>query len=91
MALRARARDHPRARARRGAGSRDAADVHDGAARCDFLAMGGYGFYVWGAYGVTALAIVDRGRARVRARCARRARAAAAPATTRSSTTAGTA
>ena len=24
----------------------------------DFLDMGGYGFYVWGAYGVTALAIV---------------------------------
>ena len=23
----------------------------------DFFAMGGYGFYVWGAYGVTALAI----------------------------------
>jgi heme exporter protein D len=23
-----------------------------------FLDMGGYGFYVWGAYGVTALAIV---------------------------------
>lgn len=24
----------------------------------EFLAMGGYGFYVWGAYGVTALVIV---------------------------------
>ena len=24
----------------------------------DFLNMGGYGFYVWGAYGVTALVIV---------------------------------
>ena len=24
----------------------------------EFLAMGGYGFYVWGAYGVTALCIV---------------------------------
>ena len=24
----------------------------------DFLAMGGYGFYVWGAYGVTALVVV---------------------------------
>ncbi len=24
----------------------------------NFLAMGGYGFYVWTAYGVTALAIV---------------------------------
>jgi heme exporter protein D len=23
----------------------------------EFLAMGGYGFYVWGAYGVAALAI----------------------------------
>jgi heme exporter protein D len=24
----------------------------------EFLAMGGYGFYVWGAYGVTVLVIV---------------------------------
>ena len=24
----------------------------------EFFAMGGYGFYVWGAYGVTALAII---------------------------------
>ena len=24
----------------------------------EFLAMGGYGFYVWGAYGVTALVLV---------------------------------
>ena len=24
----------------------------------EFLAMGGYAFYVWGAYGVTALVIV---------------------------------
>ena len=24
----------------------------------DFLAMGGYGFYVWGAYGITALIVV---------------------------------
>jgi len=24
----------------------------------EFLAMGGYGFYVWSAYGVTALVIV---------------------------------
>ena len=36
----------------------------------DFLSMGGYGFYVWGAYGVTALAIlieVIGVRARLRA------------------------
>jgi len=36
----------------------------------DFLNMGGYGFYVWSAYGVTALAIVVELaslRARVRA------------------------
>jgi heme exporter protein D len=50
----ARARDHPRARAwirvdRRAAG--------DGARMMEFFAMGGYGLYVWGAYGVTALAI----------------------------------
>ena len=24
----------------------------------EFLAMGGYGYYVWSAYGVTAIAIV---------------------------------
>ena len=24
----------------------------------DFFAMGGYGFYVWGAYGVTAALVV---------------------------------
>jgi heme exporter protein D len=24
----------------------------------EFLAMGGYGFYVWGAYGVAALAVI---------------------------------
>jgi heme exporter protein D len=24
----------------------------------DFLAMGGYGFYVWGAYGMAAVCIV---------------------------------
>ena len=25
----------------------------------DFAAMGGYGFYVWGSYGLTALAIAS--------------------------------
>jgi heme exporter protein D len=36
----------------------------------EFLAMGGYGFYVWGAYGMTALVIaveVIGVRARLRA------------------------
>ena len=36
----------------------------------EFLSMGGYGFYVWGAYGVTALAVileVASLRARIRA------------------------
>ena len=36
----------------------------------EFLAMGGYGFYVWGSYGVAALAIaleVIGVRARLRA------------------------
>ena len=36
----------------------------------EFLDMGGYGFYVWGAYGVTALCIVAEiisVRARLRA------------------------
>ncbi len=40
----------------------------------EFLAMGGYGFYVWSAYGVTALAIV----AELLALRARRRAAAAA-------------
>jgi heme exporter protein D len=38
----------------------------------DFFAMGGYGFYVWGAYGVTALLVaveVAAVRARYRAAC----------------------
>ena len=34
----------------------------------EFLAMGGYAFYVWGAYGVTAAVIVIEILA-VRARC----------------------
>jgi heme exporter protein CcmD len=35
----------------------------------EFLAMGGYGFYVWGSYGVTALAVrARRRRARDEAR-----------------------
>ena len=29
----------------------------------DFFAMNGYGFYVWGAYGVTALAVLIEWRA----------------------------
>ena len=36
----------------------------------DFLAMSGYGFYVWMAYGVTALVVVVEILA-VRARCRR--------------------
>jgi heme exporter protein D len=37
----------------------------------DFLNMGGYGFYVWSAYGVTALAIVvELASLRARARAA---------------------
>ena len=39
----------------------------------DFLNMGGYGFYVWGAYGVTALVIVvEVASVRARLRAARR-------------------
>ena len=45
----------------------------------EYLAMGGYAFYVWGAYGVTALAIVVEVLA-VRARL-RRARTSARLAT----------
>ncbi len=40
----------------------------------EFLGMGGYAFYVWGAYGVTALAIVAE---LVALRARRRAAAAA--------------
>ena len=37
----------------------------------EFLSMGGYGFYVWGAYGVAALAIViEIASVRARARAA---------------------
>ena len=43
----------------------------------EFFAMGGYGFYVWGAYGVTALVVVAEVLA-VRARASRGARAIAA-------------
>ena len=39
----------------------------------DFLSMGGYGFYVWGAYGVTALVIaVEIVNVRARLRAARK-------------------
>jgi heme exporter protein D len=34
----------------------------------EFFAMGGYGFYVWGAYGVTALLLVAEVIAVVRRR-----------------------
>ena len=35
----------------------------------DFLAMGGYGLYVWGSFGVTALAIaLEMGQVRLRRR-----------------------
>ena len=61
----------------------------------EFLAMGGYAFYVWIAYGVTALVVVAEILA-VRARCRRtlvEARLAEPemPVTTRSSWPAGTA
>lgn len=40
----------------------------------DFLAMGGYGFYVWGAYSVTAaLVALEIVAVRARYRAARRA------------------
>tara|TARA_A100001391_G_scaffold134582_1_gene93367 strand:+ start:18015 stop:18230 length:216 start_codon:yes stop_codon:yes gene_type:complete len=46
----------------------------------DFLAMGDHGFYVWSAYGISALLIIGnmllawRQQGRVRAELARRAR-----------------
>lgn len=49
----------------------------------EFLAMGGYGLYVWGSFGVTALALVvepilvGRARKRTRARLRRQLRAEA--------------
>ena len=47
----------------------------------DFLAMGGYAFYVWGAYGVTVLCLVAevvilRSRTRSSLRAVARANAA---------------
>jgi heme exporter protein D len=40
----------------------------------DFFAMGGYGFYVWGAYGVTAaLVVLEIATVRARYRAARQA------------------
>ena len=43
----------------------------------DFFAMGGYGFYVWSAYGVAALAIIAEVLAlRARRRACRAAAAA---------------
>jgi heme exporter protein D len=40
----------------------------------DFLAMGGYGFYVWGAYGGTALLVaLEVVAVRARYRAARQA------------------
>jgi heme exporter protein D len=40
----------------------------------DFFAMGGYGFYVWGAYGVTAaLVVLEIAAVRARYRAARQA------------------
>ncbi len=40
----------------------------------EFLAMGGYGFYVWGAYGVTALLLaLEIAAVRARLKNARRA------------------
>jgi len=39
----------------------------------DFLSMGGYGFYVWGAFGVTAVCIViEVASVRARMRAAQR-------------------
>jgi len=34
----------------------------------DFLAMGGYGFYVWGSFGVTALILIAEPILAVRSR-----------------------
>jgi heme exporter protein D len=40
----------------------------------EFFNMGGYGFYVWGSYGVTAIAIaIEVVTARARRNAARRA------------------
>ena len=46
----------------------------------EFLSMGGYGFYVWGSYGVAALAIVvEIVSVRARRRAAARLAAATRP------------
>ncbi len=39
----------------------------------EFLSMGGYGFYVWGAFGVTALCVlIEAASLRARMRAAQR-------------------
>jgi heme exporter protein CcmD len=70
----ARTGDHPRARTRRRLGG-GTARAHRSIAMMNFLAMGGYGFFVWGAYGMTALVIAAeivslRARRRAAARLA---------------------
>ena len=56
----------------------------DGVHMSEFIAMGGYGFYVWGAYVVTALIIVAE---LVALRARRRAAEALAAGTTRTEAT----
>ena len=58
------ARDHARARARRGLGRRTAGGSIE---MSEFFAMGGYGFYVWGSFGRTALVVVAELRLGARA------------------------
>ena len=52
--------DHPRARARRRLGRANGAggQAMSWGSLSEFLAMGGYGLYVWGSYAVTAGLIV---------------------------------
>ena len=70
------ARDHPRTRASRRLGGRGRARRQGRAMTLgEFLAMGGYGFYVWGSYAACALAVAAE-IVTVRARLATARRAA---------------
>ncbi len=51
--------DHPRTRTPRQLGGRAAGDAAmNWGSASEFFAMGGYGLYVWGSFGVTAAALL---------------------------------
>ena len=62
VALRAHARHHPRARARHADWVRATAGATDmnWNSLVEFFAMGGYGLYVWGSFGMCALVLAPK-------------------------------